>query len=91
MNATAKRVYELSMNFENKAKTFWENFNLVASDYDAFEYFCESWFFFDEKNAKKFWSDCEKIEGWWEPDMPEYAPTPLVWREITEEEMPSSY
>ena len=83
--ATATRVYgyEIRMDFENNAEKFWENFNLSAANYDAFEYHGESWYFFDEKTAKKFWSDCEKIEGWCEPDMPEYAPTPLNLREIT--------
>ena len=90
MNATEKIIgYELSMDYENNAETFWLNFDLVAADYDAIEYDGETWYFLDEKNAKKFWADCKKIEGWWEPDMPEYASTPLLFREITSlEELP---
>jgi len=87
MNATetTEKIigYEVWIDYENDAEIFWQNFNLSAANYDAFEYHGESWYFSDEKNAKKFWSDCKKIEGWWELDMPEYAPTPLLFGEIT--------
>jgi len=90
MNATEKIIgYEIWIDAENDAEIFWQNFNLVAADYDAVEKHGESWFFSDEKNAKKFWEDCKKIEGWWELDMPEFAPTPLLFREITDlEDLP---
>ena len=91
MNATATATetrekiigYELSMDYENNAETFWLNFDLSAVDYNAFEYHGESWYFFDDVYAMRFWNACSLIPGWWEPDMPEYAPTPLIFREIT--------
>jgi len=89
--ATETRVYgyEVLPDFENNAETFWRNYNLVASDYDAFEYRGESLFFFDDVSATRFFNACSFIPGWREPDMPEYAPTPLLCREITNlEELP---
>ena len=76
-------VLRLAIDFENPARTWWERggrdlWESIAESFDSGSVVLE------DSVARSWVREAEKIPGW--ADGPEYAPHPVVVREVDEDE-----